>query len=207
VLAWLTIDEPGEDTCRVFHIPENFVPHVMGALGELTYPENWEQDGTLTPEECAEYMGAMWESIRTCGMVGEVRVFATATLPADFLPCDGGTYNKVDYPLLYAAVSPVFIIDADTFHTPDCRDRVIAGTGASLSIGDMVGNADHTLTVDEIPPHAHTMPWLATFPYGEIPEISVVGGVLTQQTGETGGGEEFSIMQPTIALLVGIRCR
>ena len=203
--AWLTIDEPGVETCRVFHIPENFVPHVMGALGELTYADNWEQDGTLTPDECAEFMGAMWESIRGCGVIGEVKYFATATLPAGFLPCDGATYNRVDYPLLYSALHSSFIVDADHFITPGVSDRVIAGSGTTLSVGDTVGNETHTMTIEELVPHDHTIPWLATFPYGEIPEISVVGGILTQNTGQTGNGEPFSIVQPTIALLVGIR--
>lgn len=65
--AWLTIDAPGELVCRELLIPANFIPHLLGALGELTEADNWEPDGTLTPEECAEYMSIMWASILECG--------------------------------------------------------------------------------------------------------------------------------------------
>lgn len=64
--AWLTIDEPGEVVCRALSIPLNFLPHVMGALGDLCEASNWEQSGELTPEECAELMAQMWEGIEEC---------------------------------------------------------------------------------------------------------------------------------------------
>jgi len=64
--AWLTVDSPGEVVCRAISIPEQFIPHVLGALGELCDPTNWEEHGDLTVEECVEYMSVVWESFGEC---------------------------------------------------------------------------------------------------------------------------------------------
>ena len=66
MLAWLTVDGPGDAVCRALVVPVNFVPMVMGALGELCDASNWEQHGTMTPEECAEVMSEMWASFEEC---------------------------------------------------------------------------------------------------------------------------------------------
>lgn len=179
---------------------------VSGALGLLCSEYNWEQFGTLTPEECAEAMQAMWDAYNGEGgyMLGHIAYFARDTLPDYCLPCDGGTYNRVDYPLLYNVIQSALIIDADTFHTPLVNDRFILAGGTLNSTG---GEADHTLTVDEIPAHSHTIPYESCFPYGTTPEVCVVGGALTQQTGQTGGGNSHNNMPPYIRELAGIVAR
>lgn len=55
-MPWLTGDEvPTTFKCREVRIPDNpaFVSALNGAVLELTYPHNWEQFGTLTPQEMA----------------------------------------------------------------------------------------------------------------------------------------------------------
>jgi len=55
-LKWLTPDEAPEALlCRAFSLPNNaeWLGNFTGALGELTYEENWEKYGALTPEETA----------------------------------------------------------------------------------------------------------------------------------------------------------
>lgn len=54
---WLTPDTPPEHKqwTRLVHMPAalDFIAPVSGALLAMTYPSNWEQHGTLTPEETA----------------------------------------------------------------------------------------------------------------------------------------------------------
>jgi len=63
-MAWLTGDTiPETTTCRVIRIPDDptFRRALSGALLELTKAENWEQFGTLTPEEQASaFLDALW---------------------------------------------------------------------------------------------------------------------------------------------------
>lgn len=94
-----------------------------------------------------ELMGAL------VGMVVPA-VFATASIDK-FLPCDGGTYNKTDYPQLYDAIDSVYIISGTQFTVPDLRDKYPIGAGGTLAVADEVGANSHTLSVSELPAHSH----------------------------------------------------
>jgi len=78
--------------------------------------------------------------------------------PLDFnmLPCDGSTYLREDYPLLYEALDPFFIVDADTFTVPDLRVKFPFGADAvDYPLGQTGGEIEHTLTGLEMPEHTH----------------------------------------------------
>lgn len=75
-----------------------------------------------------------------------------------FLPCNGATYARSDYPILYSKLDAVYIIDADSFRVPDMRDRMPIGEGLDFSIDDSGGAVDHVLTESELAPHIHTSP-------------------------------------------------
>lgn len=63
-LAWLTPDEVPTDTiCRALVIPadSSIIAAVNGALLPLTYSENWEQFGEVTPEDMAAAMRVMFD--------------------------------------------------------------------------------------------------------------------------------------------------
>lgn len=56
-MPWLTGDEiPVDSFCRVIRVPNDptFIHAVSGALLDLTYAQNWEQHGLLTPQEQAD---------------------------------------------------------------------------------------------------------------------------------------------------------
>lgn len=55
-MPWLTGNSiPEDEFCRVIRVPNDpvFIHAISGALLELTYAGNWEQQGTLTPEQQA----------------------------------------------------------------------------------------------------------------------------------------------------------
>ena len=63
-MAWLTPDEiPEDDACRPLFIPNSsdWLAIVSGAILPLTRTWNWEQFGTLTPEQCADRMLLLME--------------------------------------------------------------------------------------------------------------------------------------------------
>ena len=71
--AWLTGDTPPspEELCRSVSVPSDLplVTAITGALLPLTNPDNWQQHGTMTPEEAAEIMSAALDAFlsSTCG--------------------------------------------------------------------------------------------------------------------------------------------
>jgi hypothetical protein len=70
--GYLTPDGPVPSTtiCRVLFIPdsEEFIANVTGALQVLTIPENWQQYGTLTPEQSAAALQDMFDNF--CFAIG-----------------------------------------------------------------------------------------------------------------------------------------
>ena len=184
----------------------------MGAIGELCEVWNWEAQGTMTPQECAEAMWAMWQDVGVWDMIGSIAYFGTAALPADYLPCDGSTHDRVDYPALYAVLDASLIVDADHFKTPPIVDAFIVGAGSTYATGDVGGEAEHTLTLDESPEHNHEYMEKSEilFPYGTLtPDISARGTLLEsgRNTSDVGGGLAHNNLPPFWAGLVGIRWR
>jgi microcystin-dependent protein len=179
----------------------------LGLLGET---HNWEEAGDLTPEQCAALAEEMWWTFTTgggCVMIGSVQAYAVATLPDGVLPCDGGQHLRVDYPALYDALDPAFIVDADHFVTPNLADRVIMGGGA---IGETGGEASHTLIAAEMPAHTHAIdngygPNVGGAYTGEIPCLDALPTYTV--TSSAGDGQPHENRPPYLRLRFGMVAR
>jgi microcystin-dependent protein len=136
------------------------------ALSQIENPLSWlspENDplDEITPtdaQEIDELVSAANLSIIT-PEVGFIKPYITTNPPSNTIPCDGGTYTRVDYPLLYAVIDSIFIVDADNFTTPNLQGLVLIGAGtngaSTFALGDTGGEYDHTLDVGEMPSHSH----------------------------------------------------
>jgi len=89
-------------------------------------------------------------------LTGLIMPVCTAALPQGTLLCDGSTHLRVDYPNLYDALDPAYIVDPDTFITPDLRDRFVMAAGPLHAANTSGGSATATLTIDQLPAHTHT---------------------------------------------------
>lgn len=91
--------------------------------------------------------------------VGFIKPYITTNPPDNTIPCDGGIYNRDQYPLLFSVIDSVFIIDADTFNTPNLQGAFLMGAGtlggSTYSLGDTGGEQEVALTTDQIPSHTH----------------------------------------------------
>jgi microcystin-dependent protein len=139
---------------------------LLYALSQIQDPYSWldptqDQADEITDADYAEILellGASNLSIIT-PEVGFIKPYITTAPPSNTLPCDGGTYARIDYPLLYAVIDSVFIIDADNFTTPDFTGLTLIGSGTvdarTFNLGDTGGEYEHTLNVGEIATHSH----------------------------------------------------
>lgn len=128
---------------------------LWGALSSIAYMSSWDEVGTMTAVEAAQFIKAVLISRRETDMLGTVVPVFRETLPTSMLLCDGGVYNKSDYPELWE-VWPSSMRDATTLTLPDLRNLFLVGAGLDYSRGDTGGADEVTLTIGEIPSHSHT---------------------------------------------------
>jgi len=186
---------------------------LLYALSQIENPDSW-LDTTENPldeitdtdrDEIEELIAGANMSIIT-PEVGFIRPYITTDLPTNTLACDGGTYNRADYPLLYAVIDSTFIIDADTFHTPNLEGRIIVGTGTNngftYGTGDIGGSEEIAITESQMPAHNHTIPQIMGAPTQEGIGISrnITVPIVSDVTGTTGGSQAHENRQPFMAL-------
>ena len=110
-------------------------------------------------------------------------------IPAGWLPCDGS-----EIPGEYQELATLLGCN----YTPDLTGKTLIGAGGSYSLGQTGGEARHTLTEDEIPPHHHE--------YEQMFLEGTHGGFTAHETGikshglrqttAAGGGKPHNNMQP-----------
>lgn len=196
---------PGK-ICRALRIPDSpdIIACVTGALEELTFAYNWEQFGAVTPDEIAATMVDLFDNFvfqtERCRMIGTIIAAATENPPDGTLLCDGATYSAATYPALFAVIASEFK-GATTFTVPDLRGRVIMGVGPGYAFSADVGEYEHTLTIPEMPSHAHSIDLFITslaLAPGELPVQTDV--IFNTVTGFEGGDLGHANIQPSLVL-------
>lgn len=94
--------------------------------------------------------------------IGEIRPMAIKFAPVGYLLCDGSELSVSRFQALYAIIGTFYGGDGkNTFKLPNLAGKVVLGQG-QLSGGDNYalakegGQADVTLTTNEIPTHGHS---------------------------------------------------
>jgi microcystin-dependent protein len=153
--------------------------------------------------------------------IGEIRLYAGATLPTGWLACDGSTLQVEDYLDLFAAIGAFYGGDGvKTFDLPDMRGRVPLGPGVdswgdSYQVGNTGGVESVQLLTQHLPSHTHsfncataagTSPdptgnLLATTPVGSMVYRNTKPTALMNSTAITGtSGAPHENRQPFLAL-------
>lgn len=181
-----------------------YIAEVSDLLADMTFDYNWEQVGTVTVDEATQAAIAMYGSFQP--MIGQIFPYLTAEPPSNALACDGASYNREDYPSLYAVLDDAFVDDADTFHVPDLRGFTVIGASTTYPMGTTGGEATHVLTEAEMPTHHHAYDPVVVIdvdledlglPQGNAAQIVPL---VTENTYAAGGDEPHNNLPPYVAL-------
>ncbi len=120
--------------------------------------------------------------------IGEIRplpylfapefVYVDDDLYAGWLPCDGRTLLVRAFPLLYVTLGNRFGGNSGSFHLPDLRRHLVAGTGfdggSMNTIGTSVGVEEVTIRQETMRYHTHDV---NAFYVSNVSDLTAVPGV------------------------------
>jgi len=92
--------------------------------------------------------------------VGLIVSFAGGGAPDGWLECDGREISRSAYADLFSVIATTYGIGngSTTFNLPNIADRFLLGKGTTFSVlGAAAGEVNHTLSLAELPVHAHTV--------------------------------------------------
>lgn len=147
------------------------------------------------------------------GTPGVVQLYAGDTLPDGWLLCDGSELSRGTYANLFAAIGTSYGAGdgTNTFNLPDLQGRVAVGFDSTQtefdSLGETGGEKEHTLTIAEMPAHAHGQNMVNTAQHDNnyvYPSVgsSANGGISTghEVTQSTGGDGAHNNLQPYVVM-------
>lgn len=151
--------------------------------------------------------------------IGEIRLFSFGTVPRGWAPCNGQIMQVNTNQALFTVLGNRFGGDGkDTFALPDLRGRTPVDVSPEYPIGTAGGEAEHTLTINEIPEHTHEAygdSGAANAPLKPSPSGNVWGTTAASRPiyasssnvkmnpeaiGSAGGGQAHNNMQPYTAV-------
>ena len=146
--------------------------------------------------------------------------FAGQVVPLGWLECNGASYSIEQHPALYQAIGNTYggTLGGSTFNVPDYRGRAVVSIGGLTTgrvpypgwdtVGTVGGNVNQTLTVAQLPPHAHGLTQFLLGAGGGGVRVLADGlnFPISQTTDSAGSGAPFDVFQPMIAQLWMIKC-
>jgi microcystin-dependent protein len=104
----------------------------------------------------ADVLDAMADRLRF--QPGDLKFSAAEAPGPGWLLCDGRAVGRSAYPELFQAIGTAHGQGdgSETFNLPDLRDRTLVGASATRPLGTRFGQENVTLTLDQMPHHAHT---------------------------------------------------
>lgn len=143
--------------------------------------------------------------------IGSIVAFSGENIPNGWLLCDGSVVSRTTYSELFNAIGLNYVedgvewLDEERFPLPNAKGRTLVGKDSTdtdfNTLGKTSGEKTHTLTVDEMPSHKHSMNF-GDSAGGDGSEFvySSTSGNNNVFMLETGGGQAHNNLQPSLTL-------
>lgn len=142
--------------------------------------------------------------------VGTINIYAGSTAPIGWLICDGSAISRADYADLFSIIGTTYG-DGDgstTFNLPNLKGKVPVGLDSNDTdfdaLGETGGEKQHTLTIDEMPKHNHSISDVGWDRSGNTDllhyETQNYGNQGLFYTTKTGNNQSHNNLQPYIVL-------
>lgn len=117
-----------------------------------------ESKAKTTDSTIASTKSDLEASILKAVPIGTIVMWATNTPPEGWLLCNGKEVSRAAYAELFKVLgTSVGAAGSSSFKIPDLSGRFPLGTSNTHNLHSTGGEEAHTLTIDEIPPHSHSI--------------------------------------------------
>jgi microcystin-dependent protein len=121
--------------------------------------------------------------------LGEIKLASFNFAPKGWALCNGQTLPVNQNQALFSLLGTTYGGDGvSTFKLPDLRGRVPVHVGQGIPWGGVGGEAQHALTITEMPPHQHTFAVDATNAAGSNTNVPATGNSLGSSISQAGSG-------------------
>lgn len=140
--------------------------------------------------------------------VGAILPFGSTTIPDNWLLCNGQEVSRTDYYQLFDVIGTTYGAGDGftTFKLPDLQGRIPVGLDSNDedfdTLAETGGEKEHTLTIEEMPSHSHSMGHVYSNSSGTDYRTPISGVYYLndnlKDTSEIGGDQPHNILQPYI---------
>lgn len=144
--------------------------------------------------------------------IGTILEYPSTTIPEGYMICDGSAISRTTYEKLFELIGTSYGEGdgSTTFNIPNMKGKVSVGYNDNEtefnSLGKTGGEKTHTLTISEMPSHAHNVTGVTQYPNGvqasaynaEASNTYYATGYWTRSSDNNGGNQAHNVLQPYI---------